>query len=420
MGIWDERQTYKAVFDQTDRLSRLLEEVPAPATQEQADWLDRLRQCLAALESRRTGPASLAGDGVLNQVTSALGQVISSADTARANEDLAHLQPTMQYAENVLAVLGGWPVPQSGEAAAAQAAAEGYRRDAEALLACLKEKTDSLEAAVNAATQADAQRVQQADAALEGLSDRIEQESARVTEQSTRLDTLLTQTTAQAAEAEQARAQHASEALAKHEQDVQTKIAEIEQRAAAAQQADQAKAAEVLASLADLEKQAKNVVASTAKRVIAGDYGEWAEQQRVSAWWWNGAAVAAALAAFGFALVVAVAWHNDTNWHAVAYKIAGSVTLLALAGYAGGQATEHRREERLAKRTQLSLDALDPFLANFEPNEQRTIKDRLVDQFFAAPQQHERRHGTVKAETGTLADLAAALADIAKQLPAAK
>lgn len=271
MGIWDERPAYKAVLEQTERLGRLLGEVPGPETQEHADWLDRIRQCLAALESRRTGPASVAGDGVVNQVTSALGQVIAQVDAARANDDLAHLQPAMTYAENVLTVLGGWPVPQSGEAAAAQTAAERYRRDAEGLLAALKGKTDSLQAAVNAAAQADAQRVQQADAALAELSDRIGAESARVTEQSSRLDTLLTQTTAQATEAEQGRAQQATDALANHEQDVQAKITEIEQRAAAAQDAAQANAAEVLASLADLEKQAKNVVASTAKRVIAGD-----------------------------------------------------------------------------------------------------------------------------------------------------
>lgn len=416
MGMWDERAGWVSVSEHTARLSGLLDGLPDPETQEQAGQLERLRQCVAALESRLDGQPSLVADTALTALTTALGQVVAQIDAARANEDLAHLASAMTPSDAVVTALGAWPAPASPDSPAAEKAAAGYRKDAEATVAALKQRADALQEALNASQQADAERVQKADAELEELTDKIDAESARVTEQSGRLDKLLTDTTAAAAEAETTRGQQATEALAKHEQDVQAKIAEIDERAAEAQQADQERAKQVLDALGELQEKAKKVVASTASRVIAGDYGEWAEEQRDSAKRWNGLAVGAALCAFAFAVLLAWLWNDDPGWQTVAYKIGGTVTLLVLAGYAGARANEHRREERLAKRTQLSLDALDPFLATFQPEEQRKIKDRLVDQFFAAPQQTERRRDNGKQGASTTQDLASAIAAIAQQL----
>lgn len=420
MGMWDERAGWVSAAEHTARLSGLLDNLPDPETQEQAGHLERLRQIVAALEARLDGQPSLVADATLSGLTTSLGQVIAQVDAARANEDLAHLANAMTPSDAVVNGLGAWPAPAAPDSPSAKKAAAGLRKDAEAMVAALKQRVDALQEALNASQRADAERVQKADAALEELTDKIDAEAARVTEQSARLDKLLTDTTSAAADAETSRGQQATDALAKHEQDVQAKIAEIDERATTAQQADQERAAQVLKTLGDLEDQAKKVVASTASRVIAGDYGEWAEEQRNSAKMWNALAVGAALCAFAFAVIVAAAWNEDAGWHSVAYKIGGTLTLLVLAGYAGTRATEHRREERLAKRTQLSLDALDPFLATFEPAEKRDIKDRLVDQFFAAPQQAERRKDDGKQSSNTLADLAAALAALAQQQTGAK
>lgn len=278
--MWDERAGWVSVAEHTARLSGLLDGLPNPETQEQAGQLERLRQCVAALESRLDGQPSLVADTTLTALTTALGQVVAQVDAARANEDLAHLASSMAPSEAVVTALGAWPAPAAPDSPAANKAAAGYRKDAEATVAALKQRADALQEALNASQQADAERVQKADAGLEELTDKIDAESARVTEQSGRLDKLLTDTTAAAAEAETTRGQQATDALAKHEQDVQAKIAEIDERATEAQQADQERAKQVLDALGALLEKAKKVVASTASRVIAGDYGEWAEEQR--------------------------------------------------------------------------------------------------------------------------------------------
>lgn len=125
MGMWDERAGWVSVSEHTARLSGLLDGLPDPETQEQAGQLERLRQCVAALESRLDGQPSLVADTALTALTTALGQVVAQIDAARANEDLAHLASAMTPSDAVVTALGSWPAPASPDSPAAEKAAAG-------------------------------------------------------------------------------------------------------------------------------------------------------------------------------------------------------------------------------------------------------------------------------------------------------
>lgn len=58
----------------------------------------------------------------------------------------------------------------------------------------------------------------------------------------------------------------------------------------------------------------------------------------------------------------------------------------------GREASEHRKEARYAKRTQLDLNALEPFLANMDTDRAHDLREQFAKQIFSRPLANSKDH----------------------------
>lgn len=112
-------------------------------------------------------------------------------------------------------------------------------------------------------------------------------------------------------------------------------------------------------------------------------FAKYADQQKNSADWWRGGAVAALLAVVALG-VGTLAWVDPSDLTLQRSLLKGSVgTALAfLAGYAGKQSGHHRKEERRSRRLGLEVHAFDPYVANLDPTRQKALKEFMALRVF--------------------------------------
>lgn len=143
--------------------------------------------------------------------------------------------------------------------------------------------------------------------------------------------------------------------------------------------------------LEDLEKQSRNLLEATARNSISTEYGTHARQQSKAATIWSVCAVL--LAVFGLvALFLMVNGIEEMTVPEAIWKTSVSALTLAIATYMGREASGHRKEARDAKRTQLDLNALEPFLANMDEDTAHELREQFAKQIFSRPLANSKDH----------------------------
>lgn len=183
---------------------------------------------------------------------------------------------------------------------------------------------------------------------------------------------------AAANKAEQARIEAATEAE-------DERLAAAAEAEAEARAANDAAAKELLAALETYRDQAKTLADMTSRHAVAGEYGKWAAHQATAAFRWTLLAVTIGIGTV-VGLVVAISSATNDTLQFTLYKTSISIVGLIVAGYAARQASEHRREERTAKRLALDLAALGPFLEQVTDGEELRLE--VAKRVFAPDQIH--------------------------------
>lgn len=76
---------------------------------------------------------------------------------------------------------------------------------------------------------------------------------------------------------------------------------------------------------------------------------------------------------------------EQLSWERTLTRFGITVPLAALAAYAASQSRSHRDNERQARRTQLELAALDPYLALFPDEDKHALKKEIAPRLFGQP-----------------------------------
>jgi hypothetical protein len=152
------------------------------------------------------------------------------------------------------------------------------------------------------------------------------------------------------------------------------------------------KADEHVDRLKDLEKQSRKLIEATARNSISTEYGTHAKQQNRAATIWSVGAVLLAVSGL-VALFVMVNGISGLTTPEAIWKTSVSALTLAIATYMGREASGHRKEARDAKRTQLDLNALEPFLANMDEKTAHDLREQFAKQIFGRPLANSKDHG---------------------------
>jgi len=348
---------------------------------------------------------------VLANAASGLSSVVSSLSSynSQPTQWQSYLVPAAgQYTDAVLQGLYLLPpLDQQRAVRAVRDAADAMRetsaaaiRDVRGEVASLADEIKMQSDRVNAVTQEYAQRsaevATQSQSDLQDLEAAIEQATTKITDQSARLDKALTnhQTAFDTAQSE--RSERWQGRLEEITGQVEATVTSANDQFHDTRQQQEEQAATVIAAMEALHVQAEDLLEATGRRAITTEYGIYAENERSNAFWWSVFAVVLALIGFGFIVFEIIRLGNDTpSWQATIFKITGSLAMLVVAGYAGKQGAEHRTQERDAKRTQLDINALEPFLSRLPEEQQTELRAQIANRVFARPHQHQKRAGEV-------------------------
>ncbi|GEM_PF-2307338 len=141
---------------------------------------------------------------------------------------------------------------------------------------------------------------------------------------------------------------------------------------------------ELLDDLKKHEESAKKTVHATVAWTVATDYGKYARGQSFAAWVCD---IGAALVGAGG--LGAILFHlftldpaADSNIGLSFTRLAVSVAAIGVAAFLGRRGAQHHAEARTAKRTDLALRKLGPFIADLPDDEQQLILQEFTDRVF--------------------------------------
>ncbi|MCU1328085.1 MAG: hypothetical protein JWN34_3455 [Bryobacterales bacterium] len=139
-----------------------------------------------------------------------------------------------------------------------------------------------------------------------------------------------------------------------------------------------------LAALIDMEGQSRNLVDATSRHTITAEYGDYAKSQERAAFWWSVGAVLAAVGGF-FYIASLLTGIRDASVQEVVVKATVSSLVMLGAGFMSHESSGHRKEARDARRTQLDLNALDPFLTKLDEDEANDLRREFAQKIFGRP-----------------------------------
>ena len=70
------------------------------------------------------------------------------------------------------------------------------------------------------------------------------------------------------------------------------------------------------------------------------------------------------------------------GWQDLLVRSLATITLFITAGYFANEANKHRRLQHKYERIHLDLSAIDPFIATFDDETQRTLKSEVARRVF--------------------------------------
>ncbi|MGX5717498.1 hypothetical protein [Arthrobacter sp. MAHUQ-56] len=366
-----------------DEVEALIEKALAGVDRDEFDALHRLSEAAAAVADLRNVPAwRFPNTGTveallaqLESVKAPLLSVIEDPETSIRDQIEAHL---VQISANLLASPA--PATSPRQAAELSTLTEKYKSGIGSAIERARQSASDAEDEVRKVVAAKDHAIAALTEQLEELKASIAAEKADVTAQAARLDTALT-TSNTAFTTKMTDWQMAlDEGLKNAKESASLQLQENANRAEGH-----------LEQLRELEGQSRKLVEATARNSISTEYGIHAKQQNRAATIWSVCAVVLAVGGLA-ALLVMVNGISEVTTPEAIWKTSVSALTLAIATYMGREASGHRKEARDAKRTQLDLNALEPFLANMDVDTAHDLREQFAKQIFGRPLANSKDH----------------------------
>lgn len=392
-----EHELWNAVSDALEQLAQV------PAT-DFSDQLGRLQALLTDISGHADQPHSALTDShltaVMNIVVKFVEVLPHSPDSSIFDDqpnNRSSNSPLTQLAQHVRT----WPATGSttlqglsSKAAQVEAAFKTLSTRLEVGLTEVEAQTDEQSRAMASSLEEHKEHLEEQRAALEAQFDEksvaikeefeelrgaVSETDAAIEQQKTRLDTALTSHQEKFSASQDERTEKWSALLANNEANLQQHLSKMRKH----------------------EERSQNVLSAIGVNSTATHYGTYANDQAKAANRWRiGAVVALSLAALAFLVAAGASFFGygtELDWWQVVLQKIGAPAGAAAVGYVLiRESGQHRDEERSARQVQLTLTALEPFIANLPEAQKELIRIETARGIFT-----EQRTGakTSSAET---------------------
>jgi len=143
------------------------------------------------------------------------------------------------------------------------------------------------------------------------------------------------------------------------------------------------------ARMAQYEEKSVKVLEAVGTNSTATDYGKHAHEQGRTANRWR----VIASAVFGLAsiwfIISSLPWATagTTTWESSLSRLGVTAAVAGVGVYAARESSQHRKQERAARKVQLVLIALEPFIANLPEDKQVEIRAEAAKSIFVLPEE---------------------------------
>lgn len=132
----------------------------------------------------------------------------------------------------------------------------------------------------------------------------------------------------------------------------------------------------------EMNKEAEKIVGIISMKGLASGYQKIANDEGRKAFWWNMGSIASILSVIVFGVFFILLHEGTMEWTTLISRIVLSGFGLTLFTYCAKQASNYRNEERRNRKIELELASLDPYLKDLEENQQKDVKQSLVNKYF--------------------------------------
>lgn len=354
-----------------DELKDLLERDLAPEDSDERYLVRRLNSTADFVDGLRDADPMLVDQQPLDalhthisNIQGALGQYVEDTSLKQ------YLQAADSHIPNVMSAARQhfpWGSPDEAQRGA-KAASTRYKNALDQEVERLQGKVGALQEALADTQRTRDEDLAKAQQALADLEERIDSRSPVLDELQARAEQQVEATKSDFSKEAAARQESFDEAEAARVTSEEGRVAGLKDQAKAQREAQAEAATDVIKSLEGYRDQAKALADETSRHAVAGEYGKWASHQATAAFGWTVATVVVGLATVTGLALTLKSTGDDSSQYIVA-KLSVSLVGLFVAAYTAHQASEHRREERTAKRLALDLAALQPFLEQIEDEE---------------------------------------------------
>jgi hypothetical protein len=384
MTTWDERVESHPGRARLDSIHSTVSQQLADEDLEAdaAPWLLRFQRALGVVHGRfQAVDPQLVSAAVLQGLDNALQQVETQLQNFVSNGNAQHLAQADPQIDAVLQastpLLAAVPWDER-EVEDLREHVTNYRRSAGQLYAALKKEADELEAELARVKAAVAETDQNHEAKLTELAQAVQEHRQNMEE-------ALTQFRDSFSAAQDERRTAFSDLLEEQTGRIAEVIKDFESKAETQHTNTQEAAKVLIEKMETYRDQAAELVDAVGNLGTAAGYGKYASNQKRNADWLRNGAVLVVLSAVGFAIWALSTAAGDLTWQRSVAKLTVVALLGGLAAYLGRQSGVHRDREAAAKKVELELTALDPYLALMEPEQRDGVKIDIAKKLFGQP-----------------------------------
>lgn len=375
-----------------------------------------LRRAAAATQFARarlkTADADLVAGGVLENIQSAAAEIVDNAAQYSSKRNDAQLTVVVQATNRILVALSNiLTITSPSELTAVVESAATYKATLDGATATARASIEELKKSFAESYQSLTQTEQHARERMEqGTSESIQKVDALASQISDERQKLLNLTAEYQSQFSTSQDQRAKDALeAKNVEQEKARVLfdeynkrllafdtslekEARERAAAFQEgidnlrAEQVKQArDILEGMLASKAQVENLVGVIGNLGVTSGYLRQANVARRVMWFWQLLAVAA-LALLVFiavrAFLPAAEGAATFTWQTFASRISIAIAIGLFAAYAATQGEKASNQERRNRRLALELEAIGPFLAPMNPDDQQKFRYQIGEKSF--------------------------------------